>query len=236
MLKRCEDTNLSLNWEKSHFMVKEGIVLGHKISKSGIEVDRAKVECIESFNTLKRKLTEAPILIAPDWDLPFELMCDASDFAIGARRTHAVDPIAPEFEYWKLETKKGSRKIFAAGSSFTTGITHTKISSRKDFAFTTMRDSLLSRELIRRLFRGKKLWTFSKLASVDPTGGHLVPITQQDQERSLTQDSIGLKPHFLLTRMPHGLCHRCGHLSSSRKNYARDVDAHRLHPPSLQNL
>ncbi|GKA05347.1 reverse transcriptase domain-containing protein [Tanacetum coccineum] len=42
MLKRCEDTNLVLNWEKSHFMVKEGIVLGHKISKSGIEVDRAK--------------------------------------------------------------------------------------------------------------------------------------------------------------------------------------------------
>ncbi|GJQ94013.1 reverse transcriptase domain-containing protein [Tanacetum coccineum] len=137
MLKRCEDTNLVLNWEKSHFMVKEGIVLGHKISKSGIEVDRAKVdviaklphpttvkgvrsflghagfyrrfiqdfskiarpmthlleketpfffskECIESFNTLKRKLTEALILIAPDWDLPFKLMCDASDFAIGA--------------------------------------------------------------------------------------------------------------------------------------------------------
>ncbi|GJS39432.1 reverse transcriptase domain-containing protein [Tanacetum coccineum] len=41
-------------------------------------------ECIKSFNTHKRKLTEAPILIAPDWDLPFELMCDASDFAIGA--------------------------------------------------------------------------------------------------------------------------------------------------------
>ncbi|GJU59036.1 reverse transcriptase domain-containing protein [Tanacetum coccineum] len=150
MLKRCEDTNLVLNWEKSHFMVKEGIVLGHKISKSGIEVDRAKVdviaklphpttvkgvrsflghagfyrrfiqdfskisrplthlleketpfvfskECIESFNTLKRKLTEAPILIAPDWDLPFELMCDASDFAIGAvlgqRRNKHFQPI-----------------------------------------------------------------------------------------------------------------------------------------------
>ncbi|GJR18739.1 reverse transcriptase domain-containing protein [Tanacetum coccineum] len=123
MLKRCEDTNLSLNWEKSHFMVKEGIVLGHKISKSGIEVDRAKVEviaklphpttvkgvrsflghagfyrrfiqdfskiarpmthlleketpfffseeCIESFNTLKRKLTEAPILIGSRQDKP----------------------------------------------------------------------------------------------------------------------------------------------------------------------
>ncbi|GJY10319.1 reverse transcriptase domain-containing protein [Tanacetum coccineum] len=39
MLKRCEDTNLVLNWEKCHFMCKEGIVLGHKISKSGIEVD-----------------------------------------------------------------------------------------------------------------------------------------------------------------------------------------------------
>ncbi|GJT01676.1 reverse transcriptase domain-containing protein [Tanacetum coccineum] len=128
MLQRCEDTNLCLNWEKSHFMVKEGIVLGHKISKNGIEVDKAKVdviaklphpttvkgvqsflghagfyrrfikdfskisrpmthllekntpfifsdECIQAFETLKKKLTEAPILIAPDWDLPFELMC-----------------------------------------------------------------------------------------------------------------------------------------------------------------
>ncbi|GJZ93527.1 reverse transcriptase domain-containing protein [Tanacetum coccineum] len=37
MLKRCEDTNLVLNWEKCHFMVKEGIILGHKISKSRIE-------------------------------------------------------------------------------------------------------------------------------------------------------------------------------------------------------
>ncbi|GJV44763.1 reverse transcriptase domain-containing protein [Tanacetum coccineum] len=138
MLKRCEDTNLVLNWEKCHFMMKEGIVLGHKISKYGIEVDRAKVdviaklphltsvkgvrsflghagfyrrfiqdfskiarpithllknetplifskECIEAFNTLKKKLTEALILVAPDWDLPFEIMCDASDFAVDAQ-------------------------------------------------------------------------------------------------------------------------------------------------------
>nr|GEU86523.1 reverse transcriptase domain-containing protein [Tanacetum cinerariifolium] len=102
ILKRCEDTNLCLNWEKSHFMVKEGVVLGHKIFKNGIEVDKAKVdiarpmtlflkdtpfffskERIKAFQTLKRKLTEAPILVAPDWDLPFELMYDASDFAIG---------------------------------------------------------------------------------------------------------------------------------------------------------
>nr|GFA32861.1 reverse transcriptase domain-containing protein [Tanacetum cinerariifolium] len=137
MLQWCEDTNLCLNWEKSHFMVKEGIVLGHKISKNGIEVDKAKVDvitklpypttvkgvrsfldhanfyrrfiqdfskisrptthllekntlfifskdCIKAFQMLKKKLTEAPILIAPNWDQPFELMCDASDFTIGA--------------------------------------------------------------------------------------------------------------------------------------------------------
>nr|GEX06116.1 reverse transcriptase domain-containing protein [Tanacetum cinerariifolium] len=46
MLQRCDDTNLCLNREKSHFMVKEGIVLGHKISKNRIEVDRAKVDVI----------------------------------------------------------------------------------------------------------------------------------------------------------------------------------------------
>nr|GFC36083.1 reverse transcriptase domain-containing protein [Tanacetum cinerariifolium] len=46
MLKRCEDTKLALNWEKSHFMVKEGILLGHKISKKGIEVDKAKIKFI----------------------------------------------------------------------------------------------------------------------------------------------------------------------------------------------
>nr|GFA79941.1 reverse transcriptase domain-containing protein [Tanacetum cinerariifolium] len=137
MLQRYEDTKLCLNWEKSHFMVKEGIVLGHKISKNRIEVDKAKIDviaklphpttvkgvrsflghtdfyrrftkgfskisrpmthllekdtpfvfsedCIQSFQTLKKKLTEAPILIAPNWDLPFELMCNASDFAKGA--------------------------------------------------------------------------------------------------------------------------------------------------------
>ncbi|GKC99830.1 reverse transcriptase domain-containing protein, partial [Tanacetum coccineum] len=38
----------------------------------------------QAFNALKKKLTEAPILVAPDWDLPFEIMCDASDFAVGA--------------------------------------------------------------------------------------------------------------------------------------------------------
>nr|GEY84525.1 reverse transcriptase domain-containing protein [Tanacetum cinerariifolium] len=54
-------------------------------------------ECIEAFQTLNKKLTEAPILVAPDWDLPFEPMYDASDFAIGAvlgqRKTKHFQPI-----------------------------------------------------------------------------------------------------------------------------------------------
>ena len=44
VLQRCEETNPMLNWEKCYFMVKEGIVLGHKISEKGIEVDQAKIE------------------------------------------------------------------------------------------------------------------------------------------------------------------------------------------------
>ena len=46
VLARCEETNLVLNWEKYHFIVEEGIVLGHKISVQGIEVDKAKVDTI----------------------------------------------------------------------------------------------------------------------------------------------------------------------------------------------
>lgn len=132
----CEEINIVLNWDKYHFMVQEGIVLRHKISYHGIEVDKTKVEAIEkllpptsmkkvrsflshagfyirfikdfsklarpltqflekdvpfifstdyltTFNTLKEKLTHSPIMISPDWSLPFELMCDASDYAVG---------------------------------------------------------------------------------------------------------------------------------------------------------
>nr|GEW44723.1 reverse transcriptase domain-containing protein [Tanacetum cinerariifolium] len=54
-------------------------------------------DCIDAFETLKKKLTEAPILVVPDWNLPFELMCEASDFAIGAvlgqRKTNHFQPI-----------------------------------------------------------------------------------------------------------------------------------------------
>nr|GEU66447.1 reverse transcriptase domain-containing protein [Tanacetum cinerariifolium] len=56
MLKWCEDTNLCLNWEKSYYMVKEGIILGHKISKNGIVVDKAKVDSSGSVFTARKPL------------------------------------------------------------------------------------------------------------------------------------------------------------------------------------
>ncbi|KAM2504239.1 hypothetical protein PS1_038179 [Malus domestica] len=150
ILKRCVETNLVLNWEKCHFMVRQGIVLGHIVSERGIEVDKSKIdlvrylpsptsvrevrsflghagfyrrfikdfskisnplcrllqkdvafdfnkECEKAFNHLKDMLTSAPIIIPPDWSLPFELMCDASDYALGAvlgqrkdKRPHAI--------------------------------------------------------------------------------------------------------------------------------------------------
>ncbi|GKB13125.1 reverse transcriptase domain-containing protein [Tanacetum coccineum] len=75
MLQRFKDAHLVLNWEKCHFMVKEGIVLGHKVSSAGLEVDKAKVD---------RNAQVPSIRVSPNWKLPFELMCDASDFAVGA--------------------------------------------------------------------------------------------------------------------------------------------------------
>ncbi|GJW84534.1 reverse transcriptase domain-containing protein [Tanacetum coccineum] len=135
MLIRCKQTHLVLNWEKCHFMVTEGIVIGHKVSGAGLEVDKAKInviaklpptnvkavrsslghagfycrfikyfskiscpmtkllekdlvfdfneECIKAFETLKGKLTNPPIMVSPDRSQSFELMCDASNFAVG---------------------------------------------------------------------------------------------------------------------------------------------------------
>ncbi|KAM1255834.1 hypothetical protein ACFX2G_030628 [Malus domestica] len=137
ILKRCIETNLVLNWEKCHFMVKQGIVLGHIVSEKGIEVDESKIdlvrhlpsptsvrkvrsflghagfyrrfikdfskittpmsqllqkdvsfvfddECDKAFNHLKKMLTSAPIIVPLNWSLHFELMCYASDYALGA--------------------------------------------------------------------------------------------------------------------------------------------------------
>ncbi|XP_062161981.1 uncharacterized protein LOC133869015 [Alnus glutinosa] len=137
VLQRCIETNLVLNSEKCHFMVGQGIVLGHVVSSRGIEVDKAKVDIIQSlpyptsvrevrsflghagfyrrfikdfskialplckllqkdvafeldeackkaFDKLKELLTSTPVIQPPDWTIPFEIMCDASDYAVGA--------------------------------------------------------------------------------------------------------------------------------------------------------
>jgi hypothetical protein len=53
VLARCEKKNLVLNWEKCHFMVSSGIVLGHIVSSKGIEVDKSKIELITKLPTPK---------------------------------------------------------------------------------------------------------------------------------------------------------------------------------------
>ncbi|XP_027356742.1 uncharacterized protein LOC113866050 [Abrus precatorius] len=91
----------------------EGVVLGHLISERGIQVDKAKIDvisslsypasvqevrsflghadsCKEALEELRRRLTTAPTMQPPDWELPFELMCDASDFALGAALSQRV--------------------------------------------------------------------------------------------------------------------------------------------------
>jgi hypothetical protein len=156
VLKRCEETNLVLNWEKCHFMVQQGIVLGHIISAKGIEVDKAKIDLVQSlpppttvrevrsflghagfyrrfikdfskitrplccllqkdvsfnfdenckkaFEKLKEMLTTAPIIMSPDWNLPFELMCDASDYAVGAVLGQRVNKL-PHVIYYASRT------------------------------------------------------------------------------------------------------------------------------------
>ncbi|GKA87821.1 reverse transcriptase domain-containing protein [Tanacetum coccineum] len=136
MLQPCKDAHLVLNWGKNHFMVKEGIMLGHKVSEAGLKVDKAKIDVISKlspptnikgirsflghagfyrrfikdfskiarpltkllekdtpfeFNDechnafmIQEKLTCAPVIVSPSWNLSFELMCDASDFAVVA--------------------------------------------------------------------------------------------------------------------------------------------------------
>nr|GFA20692.1 reverse transcriptase domain-containing protein [Tanacetum cinerariifolium] len=85
-------------------------------------------ECVEAFHTHQRKLTEAPILIAPDWDLPFELMCDASEFAIGAvlgqrqekhfRPIHYASKIMTEAELNYTTTEKEMLAVVYAFEKF----------------------------------------------------------------------------------------------------------------------
>ena len=152
VLQRCEDKNLALNWEKCHFMVTEGIVLGHKISADGLEVDQAKIvviktlmspitikgiksflghagfyrrfikdfskisiplcrllekyaifdfdeSCRSAFEEIKSILVSAPIMLTQNWNNEFEIMCDASDYAMGAVLGQRTEKIFKDVYY-----------------------------------------------------------------------------------------------------------------------------------------
>ncbi|XP_050876283.1 uncharacterized mitochondrial protein AtMg00860-like [Lathyrus oleraceus] len=135
VLERCIEIDLALNYEKFHFMVEQGIILGHIISEKGILVDHSKIvvfstlsypsciyeihsllghvgfcrrfikdfgkitlplsnllkndvtfdfddKCKRAFDSLKKALTSTPIIQLPNWTLPFEIICDASNYAV----------------------------------------------------------------------------------------------------------------------------------------------------------
>ncbi|KAJ9535698.1 hypothetical protein OSB04_un001150 [Centaurea solstitialis] len=167
------EVHLVLNWEKCHFMVTEGVVLGHVVSSRGIEVDRAKISiieglppptnvkgvrsflghagfyrrfikdfskiarpltellakdtpfvfndaCLHAFERLKKELTSAPIIQPPDWSLPFELMCDASDHAVGAvlgqrkdGRLHAIHYASKTLDPAQLNYSTTEKELLA---------------------------------------------------------------------------------------------------------------------------
>ncbi|GJR68105.1 DNA-directed DNA polymerase [Tanacetum coccineum] len=92
MLARCEETNLVLNWEKCHFIVKEGIVLGYKIYGAGIEVDRAKIDVIAKLPyPTNVKGVRSFLGHARFYRRMCPLMCDASDFVVGAVLGQRID-------------------------------------------------------------------------------------------------------------------------------------------------
>ena len=152
VLQRCQDKNLALNWEKCHFMVTKVIVLVHKISAVGLEVDQAKVDviktlrppttvkgirsflghagfyrrfikdfskisrplcrllekdtkfdfdksCRSAFDDFKSRLVTSPIMLTHDWNNAFEIMCDASDYAMGAVLGQRIEKISKAIYY-----------------------------------------------------------------------------------------------------------------------------------------
>nr|GEW07233.1 retrovirus-related Pol polyprotein from transposon 17.6 [Tanacetum cinerariifolium] len=161
-------------------------------------------DCVQAFRTLKEKLTEASILIAPDWDQPFELMCDANDFVVGAvigqiikkhfRPIHYASKTMTEAETNYTTTKKEMLAVVYAFEKFRSylimnkSIVYTDYSAlkylfaKKDTKARLLRWILLLQEFD---FKAKKLSTSSQLATVDLPRDTTVPTTPP--KRFLTQ-------------------------------------------------
>ncbi|CAN6541731.1 unnamed protein product [Malus baccata var. baccata] len=181
--KRCQETNLVLNWEKCHFMVSHGLVLGHIISENGIEVDKSKVELVSSlplpttvrevrsflghvgfyrrfmkdfsmisiplchflqkdvtfdmneervvaFNKLKKLLSTTPVIIPPDWSLPFKLMCDASDYTVGAVLGQRVNKV-PHVIYYASRTLNDAQLNYSTTENELLAVVDLEIKDKK---------------------------------------------------------------------------------------------------------
>nr|GEY24122.1 reverse transcriptase domain-containing protein [Tanacetum cinerariifolium] len=234
MLKRCEDTKLCLNWEKSHFMVKEGIVLGHKISKNGIEDDKAKIDVIaklphpttvkgysihflrrlyQSFPDVKEKNHRSSNLDFPKLDLSFELMSDASDFAIGAvlgqrhekhfRPIHYASKTLTDAESNYTTTEKEMLAIVYAFEKFRSYLIMNKCIVHTDHY--ALKYLFAKKDAKARLLRlaGNEFYYF-----LDGFSGYFqIPIDPRDQEKTTFTCPYGT---FSYRRMPFGLCNAPG--------------------------
>nr|GEX70091.1 retrovirus-related Pol polyprotein from transposon 297 family [Tanacetum cinerariifolium] len=154
-------------------------------------------ECVKAFQTLKRKLTEAPILIAPDWDMPFELMCDASDFAIGAvlgkrqdkhfRPIHYASKTMTEAESNYTTIEKEITPEFADFANYHAAnfVVKGMSSQQKSKFFKDVKhyfwdDPFLFKicddQVIRRCVHGQEAIDILKACHYEPTGRHHGPI------------------------------------------------------------
>ncbi|GJW26076.1 reverse transcriptase domain-containing protein [Tanacetum coccineum] len=195
MLKRCEDTNLALNWEKGHFMVKEGIVLGHKTSKKGIEVDKAKIDVIAKL--------PHPTTVKGAENL-------AADHLSRLKNPHK-DVLENKNinEHFPLETlgvlSSKSTPWFADYANFHAGnfiikgmSTQQKRKFFKDVKYYFWDDPYLFRtcadQIIRRCVHGQEAIDILKACHKGPTGGrglHSANLTARKTIRFITLQTIG---------------------------------------------
>nr|GEX74349.1 reverse transcriptase domain-containing protein [Tanacetum cinerariifolium] len=175
-------------------------------------------DCIDAFKTLKKKLTEASILVVPDWNLPFELMCHTSDFAIGAvleqRKTKHFQPIhyasktMTEAQIHYTTTEKEMLAVVYAFEKFrpylvlSKSIVYTDHSALKYLlSIQDAKPRFVRIKSFASVCMAKKRLISSKLVMKDPSGAIMVPILPL---RKLKETSI----KYFLSGKIGGVTHR----------------------------